>query len=170
MLVCVIPSRKVFHVYCCSPQWGFYFIVKIVSSILKWPQKRDRKSLEFSKRSLLRSGNSKWSEESKWQLDKGKTSSQIKSWTGETEKGNNQRHRESIWRWASQTRHSPAREGQSIRASCLSEGTVNKPHRQVLQPPVMCLRPPRLKRGWGWLILTGFMWAGAEGSGGDGDV
>lgn len=54
-------------------------------------------------------------------------------------------------------------EGQSIRASCRSEGTVNKPHRQVLQPPVVCLRPPTLKRGWGWLILTGFMWAWEEG-------
>lgn len=39
-----------------------------------------------------------------------------------------------------------AREGPSAGARCRSEGTDNKAHRLVLQPAVLCLRPPRLKK------------------------
>lgn len=90
-------------------------------------------------------------------------SQESRSWTGETQRQKREtiRDSESIRRRASHSQHSPVRERQSIRASCRSEGTFNKPHRQVLQP-LLCLRPPRLKRGWGWLILTGFMWAGSR--------
>lgn len=38
------------------------------------------------------------------------------------------------------------REGPSSGASCRREGTVNKAHRLVLQPAVVCLRPPRMKK------------------------
>lgn len=38
------------------------------------------------------------------------------------------------------------REGPSSGAGCCSEGTVNKGHRLVLQPAVVCLRPPRMKK------------------------
>lgn len=46
-----------------------------------------------------------------------------------------------------QSKASPAKEGQSIPASCCIEGMVNKPHRQTFTAPVVCLRPPRLERG-----------------------
>lgn len=81
------------------------------------------------------------SEGSKQQLVNGETSR--KGVPGVARRENTFRDNDSI---RSQPQLRAGGEGPSSGASCRSEGTVNKAHRLVLQPAVVCLRPPRMKK------------------------